>query len=75
MQEFLRNSSPRLWALVALLALPLGGAGQDVRDVVSNRLSIGDSEASLLLEFDDGTTFEVEFLDGEIAVEIGRAHV
>lgn len=61
--------SPRVWAIVALLALPLASAAQEVREVVSNRVSIGSAEATLLLEFDDGTTFEIAFLDGEVLVD------
>jgi hypothetical protein len=69
MRELLPKLSPRVWMAVALLALPAGSAGQVVREVVSNRLSIGSDEATLLLEFRDGATFEVAFLDGEILVD------
>jgi hypothetical protein len=69
MQELLRNLNFGVWLVVALLALPVGSSGQDVREVVSNRLSVGGDEATLLLEFKDGETFEIAFLDREIFVD------
>ncbi len=61
-------------ALAASLASPGGGEAQ-LRPVVSNQIAVSGSEASLLLEFDDGQTFSIELRDGRVLVDgeaVGR---
>lgn len=56
----------------ALLALSTAGAAHPTaaqeRQVISNRVTVSDSDATLSLEFDAGPALEVSFQNGEIRV-------
>lgn len=66
----------------ALLALAAAGAAQPIgaqdRQVVSNRVTVSDADATLSLEFDSGPALEISLTDGEVRVdgeEIGTYQV
>ena len=71
-----RPESPSLTALVpafgAVLALAAAGAAHPItaqeRQVVSNRVTVSDSDATLSLEFDSGPALDISFQDGDIRV-------
>ena len=69
MLELLRKLNVRAGLTALLLAVPLAGTAQEVRDVVSNRLAIGGDEAALLLEFADGGDLEVALTGGEVRID------
>ena len=57
----------------AVLALSAAGAtqpaGAQERQVVSNRVTVSDADATLSLEFDSGPALEISFQDGEVRVD------
>ena len=57
----------------AVLALSAAGAAQPTgaqeRQVVSNRVTVSDADATLSLEFDSGPAFEISFQNGEVRVD------
>ncbi|MYH49160.1 MAG: hypothetical protein F4151_06405, partial [Gammaproteobacteria bacterium] len=57
----------------AVLALSAAGAAQPAgaqeRQVVSNRVTVSDADATLSLEFDSGPALEISFQNGEIRVD------
>ena len=67
----IRTATHPRW--IAVLALSATGAASPAaaqeRQVVSNRVTVSDSDASLSLEFNSGPGFEVSFQNGEIRVD------
>ncbi len=57
----------------AVLALSAAGAAQPAgaqeRQVVSNRVTVSDADATLSLEFDSGPALEISFQNGEVRVD------
>ena len=61
---------PLIGAMLALAASPAAAltAAQE-RQIVSNRVTVSGSDATLSLEFDSGTAVEISFRDGGIRVD------
>ena len=57
----------------AVLALSAAGASQPIgaqeRQVVSNRVTVSDADATLSLEFDSGPALEISFQNGQVRVD------
>lgn len=70
MLELLRNWTPVLWVVSALIVLPFQGtAAQELREVVSKRVIVGTDEGTLELEFDNDDMLSLSFLGGEILLD------
>jgi hypothetical protein len=61
-----------LWLVaVTALALPVSGSAQ-AREVMAKQVSVGSTEASLSLEFEDGSSLDVSLRDGFVVVDDRR---
>jgi len=57
-----------LFAVLAVLALPTAGSAQ-LRDVVGKQVSVGATDATLVLEFRGGDRLDVALRDGSVTVD------